>query len=162
ERRSLRITFQLPSGTRSEALDEEVLAALQRAGCSNITYSPESGSERVLHAIKKRVRLEPMLKSMAPGTRPGAAVPVNIMIGLPEGRGGDLGEPLRFGLRLAWRGVAVPLFPFTPYPGTELYDDLRRAGRVGPVDEDFLAHLGYADFWKIRSYNRDVGPRELN
>jgi radical SAM superfamily enzyme YgiQ (UPF0313 family) len=46
ERRSLRITFQLPSGTRSEALDAEVLAALVRNGCSNLTYAPESGATR--------------------------------------------------------------------------------------------------------------------
>ncbi len=38
ERRQLRITYQLPGGTRSEALDREVLEALYRTGCRNITY----------------------------------------------------------------------------------------------------------------------------
>ncbi len=42
-RRDLHISYQLPSGTRSEALDAEVLAPLWRSGCRNLTYAPESG-----------------------------------------------------------------------------------------------------------------------
>ena len=42
--RGLRITWQLPSGTRSEALDEPVLRAMYRSGCRNVSYAPESGS----------------------------------------------------------------------------------------------------------------------
>ena len=54
--RGLRITWQLPSGTRSEALDEPVLRAMYRSGCRNVSYAPESGSERTLEAIKKKVQ----------------------------------------------------------------------------------------------------------
>ena len=43
--RGLQISWQLPSGTRCEALDAEALAALYRSGCRNLSYSPESGSE---------------------------------------------------------------------------------------------------------------------
>ncbi len=56
--RGLRITWQLPSGTRSEALDEPVLRAMYRSGCRNVSYAPESGSERTLEAIKKKVKLD--------------------------------------------------------------------------------------------------------
>src|SRR5262249_38566659 len=52
ERRGLDITYQLPTGTRSEVLDEEVLAALYRTGCRNICYAPESGSPETLARIK--------------------------------------------------------------------------------------------------------------
>jgi radical SAM superfamily enzyme YgiQ (UPF0313 family) len=52
ERRGLRITYQVPAGTRSEVLDREVLEALYRTGCRNITYAPESGSEPTLKRIK--------------------------------------------------------------------------------------------------------------
>ena len=52
--RACRITWQLPSGTRSEALDEPVLRAMYRSGCRNVTYAPESGSERTLDARSRR------------------------------------------------------------------------------------------------------------
>jgi pyruvate-formate lyase-activating enzyme len=35
-RAHLRVTWQLPSGTRSEALDEETLRAMYRSGCRNV------------------------------------------------------------------------------------------------------------------------------
>ena len=40
---SLDITWQLPSGTRSEAIDEEVAELLRRTGMINMAYAPESG-----------------------------------------------------------------------------------------------------------------------
>jgi len=40
----LKFTWQLPSGTRSEAIDDEVVDRLWRSGCRNMNYAPESGS----------------------------------------------------------------------------------------------------------------------
>lgn len=53
-RRNLPITYQLPSGTRSEAIDEEVVDLLYRSGCRNMNYAPESGSPDTLKAIKRK------------------------------------------------------------------------------------------------------------
>lgn len=58
------ITWQLPVGTRSEALDQEVLGLIFETGCRNITYAPESGSERMLKILKKKVKLPRMLASL--------------------------------------------------------------------------------------------------
>jgi radical SAM superfamily enzyme YgiQ (UPF0313 family) len=44
ERRRLTITYQLPSGTRSEALDEEVLAALYGPAAATSATRPESAA----------------------------------------------------------------------------------------------------------------------
>src|SRR5437016_2011046 len=44
ERRGMRFLWQLPSGTRSEAIDAEVASWLYRTGCRNLSYAPESGS----------------------------------------------------------------------------------------------------------------------
>src|SRR5262249_42887233 len=105
ERRNLRITYQLPSGTRSEALDAEVLSALWHSGCRNLTYAPESGSPRTLKDIKKKVRPERVLESMRLAKELGINVKANLMIGLPDERRRDLLHTLRFGLRAAWIGV---------------------------------------------------------
>ncbi|MCA9752446.1 MAG: cobalamin-dependent protein, partial [Gemmatimonadetes bacterium] len=47
-------TWQLPSGTRSEAIDDEVAQLMVKAGCRNFSYSIESGSVETLKIIKKR------------------------------------------------------------------------------------------------------------
>src|SRR5262249_23299666 len=67
------------------------------------------------------------------------------------------------GVRAAWLGVDdIPLFPFSPYPGTTLYDELRRDGRVPPPDDDYFAGLGYMDMAATSSVSRHIGARELS
>ncbi len=163
ERRGLRITFQLPSGTRSEALDDEVLTALYRSGCRNLTYAPESGSPEILRAIKKKAHPARVLASMRIAKRLGVNVKANLMIGFPDETRRDLFRTLRFGLHAAWIGVDdVPLFPFSPYPGNRVYDDLRADGTLPPPDDGYFARLGYMDVTLMSSVCRHIGTFELN
>ena len=48
ERTSPGLIWQLPVGTRAEALDREVLQRLYDTGCRNVTYAPEAGGKRIL------------------------------------------------------------------------------------------------------------------
>jgi len=163
ERRSVRITFQLPSGTRSEALDAEVLAALWRSGCRNLTYAPESASPRTLKDIKKKVHPERVLDSMRIAKELGVNIKANLMIGFPDETRRDLWQTIRFGIKAAWIGVDdIPLFPFSPYPGTALYEELRRDGTLPPPDDDYFAALGYMDVMRTATVCRNIGSLELN
>ena len=60
----INLKWSLPSGTRSEVLDEEVLALLKKSGCEYLAYAPESGSQRTLEIIKKQVHLDRMVESI--------------------------------------------------------------------------------------------------
>src|SRR4029079_7397179 len=80
ERRGLNITYQLPTGTRSEVLDEEVLRALYRTGCRNICYAPESGSPKTLARIAKKVELERMVRSIRAASKAGIVVKANLIV----------------------------------------------------------------------------------
>jgi radical SAM superfamily enzyme YgiQ (UPF0313 family) len=163
QRRGLRITYQLPSGTRSEALDATVLQALFDSGCRNITYAPESGSPRTLDRIKKKLKPERVLQSMRIAKRLGVNLKANLMIGFPGETRRDLLQTLGFGLRAAWLGVDdIPLFPFSPYPGSALYDELRVEGVIPPPDDDYFAGIGYMDMTSTPSMSRHIGTRELN
>jgi hypothetical protein len=65
--------------------------------------------------------------------------------------------------QLALTGIEdIPLFPFTPYPGTELFEDLKREARLPAMSNDYLAQLGYQDFTTTKSYNRWMSSAELN
>jgi anaerobic magnesium-protoporphyrin IX monomethyl ester cyclase len=162
ERRGLRLTYQLPGGTRSEALDREVLEALYRTGCRNITYAPESGSERTLKRIKKKVRLDRMLDSMKAAVAIGMVVKVNMIIGFPFETRRDILTTVRFCLKLARLGVEdIPIYLFSPYPGTELYEDLRRDGILPEMSNDYFADLTYNDVSRGTRLCAAVGPAEM-
>ncbi len=155
ERRGLDITWQLPSGTRSEALDAPVLEAMYRTGCRNITYAPESGSPATLDAIKKKVKLERLEESMRVAVRTGLNVKANIMIGFPHERLAHLRETLGFIWRMAKMGVHdVSVWSFSPYPGSELFDELRATGDLPDLSDDYYASLlSYSDVSGAVSYS---------
>ena len=161
--RGMRITWQLPSGTRSEALDEPVLRAMYRSGCRNVSYAPESGSKRTLGAIKKKVKLGHLEASMRSAVRVGLNVKANILIGFPDERVADLRETLRFILRMAHLGVHdVSVWTFSPYPGSELFERLRAAGRLPRLDDDYYASLlSYSDISSAVSYADRLGSAQL-
>jgi anaerobic magnesium-protoporphyrin IX monomethyl ester cyclase len=159
----VRIIWQLPSGTRSEALDAPVLRAMYRAGCRNVSYAPESGSRRTLHTIKKKVKLEHLAASMRAAVGVGLNVKANILIGFPDEQAGDLRQTLRFIWRMARTGVHdVSVWTFSPYPGSELFAQLRAAGRLPRLDDDYYASLlSYSDIAGAVSYAAALGSRQL-
>jgi radical SAM superfamily enzyme YgiQ (UPF0313 family) len=161
--RRLDITWQLPSGTRSEALDGEVLRAMYEAGCRNVSYAPESGSARTLRRIRKKVRLDRMLDSMREAVDIGLNVKANIILGFPGETIGDAFETLGFLVKMARAGVHdASVWAFSPYPGCVLYDELVSAGRIGPMDDDYFASLlAYSDLSFEISYDEHLPARFL-
>jgi radical SAM superfamily enzyme YgiQ (UPF0313 family) len=131
QRRGMQFTWQLPSGTRSEAVDREAAEAMYAAGCRNFCYAPESGSPAELRRMKKKVKLPALVQSLQGAIDAGLVTQASIIIGMPEQDGDDLLKTWRFTLALARRGLhALGVLVFAPYPGSEAYDRLAAAGRI--------------------------------
>jgi len=161
----IHLKWSLPSGTRSEALDEETLGLLRQTGCNYLVYAPESGSPRTLKRIKKQVSLEKLTRSALTAKRLGLTLRTNLIIGFPEETRIDVLRTVLFGLKLAIRGVdEVSINIFSPYPGTELFDGLQSAGKVELNDAYFLKLTSLnSDYTSINplTVNSAMGPREL-
>jgi radical SAM superfamily enzyme YgiQ (UPF0313 family) len=161
----LAITWDLPSGTRSEALDDEVLWSLHRSGCRRLTYAPESGSRATLARVKKRADPERMLASMRTAVHAGIEVKANMVVGFPDQTPREVLESLWYICRMAWAGVHdVAVFPFVPYPGSELYGRLVQEGRIprdGVAFESFLAGNVYNEVGGMRSWSDAIPSRVL-
>jgi radical SAM superfamily enzyme YgiQ (UPF0313 family) len=163
KRRNVSVTWQLPSGTRSEALDFETLTAIYETGCRLITYAPESGSERTLKAIKKMLKLERIIDSIRTAKRIGHTAKVNLVIGFPDERHGDILKTLWLSFKLALYGADdCNISIFSPYPGSELYERLRGEGKIPEPDDDYIISLlVYFDLTKTASYCEGVSGRSL-
>ena len=161
--RNYNITWQIPSGTRSEALDAETLPLLYRAGCRYLPYAPESGSSTVLKRIKKRVKLDRMKESMHEAVRAGLSVKCNVIVGFPGETTEEALETIRFCWDLAAIGVDdVNVGPFCPYPGSELFDSLKAQGKIGEMNDDFFDMLAmYSDLSRTNSWSENIKDREL-
>ncbi len=161
----LPITWRLPSGTRSEALDEEVLRAMVASGCEAIVYAPESGSPRTLARVRKKVTPERMLASMRAAVRAGMHVRGHFIMGMPGQSPSEVAETFRFIARMAWVGVHdVNSYFFYPYPGSEMYRALVARGDIDPSSpayDELLAGACFTDFKAIRSWSEYFSPRAL-
>lgn len=159
----LEFTWQLPSGTRSEVIDAEVAGLLAASGCRNMSYAPESGSPTVLTRIKKQVDLDRMKSSMRDAVASGINCKANIIMGFPGETHRELRETLRFCVELAVLGLHdLSVTAFAPYPGSELFEELQREGRIGALDDDFFFSLGaYSDLSRAVSWSEHVSDRAL-
>lgn len=159
----LKFTWQLPTGTRSEAIDDEVARLLWATGCRNITYAPESGSPSELQRIKKKVKLDAMKRSMRACTRHGIYVKANIVFGFPGQTKRELWESMRFIMAMAALGVRdTMVYLFCPYPGSEMYRELRAAGRIGEPDDAYFTALAcYTDLSRGSSWSEHLSARQL-
>jgi radical SAM superfamily enzyme YgiQ (UPF0313 family) len=139
--RDLGVTWKTAAGTRSEALDRELLQLMARSGCDELILAPESGSRRVLQVTRKRIDLENVLDvvRMVRDDRIPITVSAFMVIGFPEERLRDVLETYRYLLRMVWAGFSIVfLNRFAAYPGSEYYADALREGRVELRDAYFL------------------------
>lgn len=153
--RKLNITWQLPSGTRSEALDDEVTRLLYESGCRNLSYAPESGSPETLKRIKKKINPNRMIASMKSSIRNNINIKANIIVGFPGERLKNIFETYKFIARMAVVGVGdVGVWTFSAYPGSEIFSDLQKQKRLPPFRDDyFTSLLSYSDLRNVVSWN---------
>jgi radical SAM superfamily enzyme YgiQ (UPF0313 family) len=160
--RRLDITWSLPVGTRSEAIDGEVPALLMASGCHHVTYAPESGSEDILKSIEKRVHLDHLERSSKDSLAAGMKVCLFLIIGFPQESMEDMRKTFRFIRRMAKLGVhEVAVSTFVPLPGTQLFDE---TGKIAPivVDDEYCYWMAAAtSLWTVRSWNPRFGDRRL-
>lgn len=155
EREGLVITWQIPAGTRSEAIDYEVAAALKKAGCVNITYAPESGSQEMLKSIKKKVTPERMLHSIDQSYKAGLDIKLNIMLGYPDERISDIMRTSWFLIKASYYGAtdASPSM-FSPYPGSALFKELEERKELTLNDQYFYSIVYSQSLHHFKNYNR--------
>jgi len=137
---NIKINWSLPSGTRSEVLDEELLILLKKTGCNYLVYAPESGSRKTLKMIKKRMLLENLTSSVLTAERKGIICRVNLIIGFPSETWQEVFQTILYGLKMSIKGVNdVPLFIYSPYPGSELFHDLIASKKLDINDDYFFS-----------------------
>ncbi len=130
-----------------------------------MVYAPESGSERTLQKIKKLIHLPKFVESILEAKRQGLTLRTNLIIGFPSETWWDVAQTLWFGLKMSAQGVDdVPLYIFSPYPGTEIFNDLCAENRVELNDAYFLNLTSLNGAYvttDVISFNSNINARLL-
>lgn len=122
---NLGLKWNCPYGVRLDSLDEAMVRAMERAGCTGLSLGIESGSNRILKQIKKSLTVERATEQVWLLRRCSSIVLQGFfMLGFP----GETREEMEQTIALA-RVLPLDLAIFSvwwPAPGTELYADLCR------------------------------------
>jgi radical SAM superfamily enzyme YgiQ (UPF0313 family) len=160
--RDLDITWQLPSGTRSEAIDEEVAHLLRRTGMINMAYAPESGSEETRELVKKRMHEDRLFDSIRAAVSADLNVSVFLVVGFPHDRAEHLEQNLPFLEKLAELGITdIAVAFYMALPGTQIFNSLYDSGKI-KIDETYFRHiLASTSLWSTSTYCEEMSNIEL-
>lgn len=116
------------AAARVDLVDEATLRLMKRAGCVHISFGLESGSQSMLDAMNKRVKVEQSERAIEIVRRAGFQPHGSFIIGYP----GETRETLAVTLDFIQRTKLPPVkfFFATPYPGTRLYEIARQRGLI--------------------------------
>jgi radical SAM superfamily enzyme YgiQ (UPF0313 family) len=102
---------------RVDTVNPEVLAKLKEAGCDWLCYGIESGNQRILDIVKKKITLDMIRESVKMAKDAGINVLASFILGLPGETKETLVESMDFARELdTYYGFHV----LAPFPGTEV------------------------------------------
>jgi radical SAM superfamily enzyme YgiQ (UPF0313 family) len=127
--RNLNISWQAIS--KVNAVDEEVLRWMRKAGCVQISYGIESGDETIRRKLRKDIDEAQIARAFDLTVRYGILARAYFIYGAPGESDATIDATLALIEKI--RPLAAIFYIMTLFPGTTMYDDyLRRAG----VDDD--------------------------
>ena len=110
-------------GIRLDLLDKEILSLMEKSGCYLLTVGIESGSQRILDHMKKKLTLD-LIKEKITLIKTTTHIKIigNFILGYPLEKEEDIYKTIRIAKSLPLSGANF--FPFHPTPGTEIFDKL--------------------------------------
>jgi len=151
---------------RYDNLDEELLQLMKQANCCGLYFGLESGSNRVLKSIDKRITVDQILRVSKMVYDNGIPTASSVLMGLPGETKEDMEETLKIMKR-----VKADLFDvnsFTPLPGTSLYDAMSEEAKksidwrkvsLKSFDSYFSESVSQDDFRKYISRAYEIANR---
>ena len=143
---------------RVDALRDEDVALMRRAGCHLIKFGVESGDQAVLDRMGKGIRLEQTRAAFQMCRRHGVDAHAHVMLGCPGETRATLDATLEFVLQLDAATASFGIF--TPFPGTAVFDEVaRRHPEIGDGSAAEIGPLHVTEFYN-RSFT-ELTPAEL-
>jgi len=135
---------------RTDQMDRDVLREFADNGCNYIFYGIETGSERILKQLNKKVSLDNIREVVAMTHDIGIKSAAGVMYDLPGETMDDFRQTVRLIKKLS---ILVRFSAVQPYPGTQIYDYARENNRVHFPDDT----LGWTHF----DYDNPQGLSEI-
>lgn len=132
---------------RVNLVDEVLLTTMKKAGCVAVGYGVESGSQTILNNMNKRETVNQSENALRMTVDAGLLPIVQMMYGYPGESKETLNETVNFFKKVPYLGyeginIAVNFSPTTPLPGSKLYTEAVKTGKIQNEHEYLLSLEG--------------------
>jgi anaerobic magnesium-protoporphyrin IX monomethyl ester cyclase len=148
--KNLIIPWSTPSGIRANLVNKNLLTKMKESGCYRVAFGVEVGTQEMLKRIDKGLTLEQIRNAFRLCAEVGLETVAFFMMGNP----GDTEESMEATIKFA-KELNPDYAQFnstTPYPGTRLFDLIKKDGKLLVTDwSSYSVHTktGFFEYGKI-------------
>lgn len=124
--------------TRADRITPEILAVMKNAGCYQINIGVESGSEKILKKIQKGESLQTIKQAFNIAKKYKIQTLAYFIMGFPFEIKDDIEKSIQLMNEIKPDLICWSIY--TPYPGTEIYESLLKAGIITNPDWSLFFH----------------------
>lgn len=141
----LELSWSLPSGIRIDTLDAEMLTRMESAGCYSLALGIEFGTDRMMQLTKKGLTIAEIRRKIELFRRSRIKTTGFFLFGIPGETYEEMKKTLEFALELPLDRAQFN--NFMPLPGSSLWEELGKSGRLDSVEWDrmFVHDVAYCD-----------------
>ncbi len=159
KRRKLDIIFRI-LGLRVDTVDRDILRAYKEIGCYMINYGFESGSQKILNIIDKRVTIQQNRDAALWTHEAGIYTPPQIILGMPGETNETIQETIDFLKSLNFDFKQYKWTYALPTPGSHLYNYAKLTGAIEDEDK-YLYSLGEIEGTSVPHVKLTEGEDEV-
>lgn len=132
--------------TRLDLIDDDLLSSMKKSGCNRVAVGIESGDDKILELINKKLNKEQIREKVQVLKRSGIFWTGYFLIGMPIETKESVYDTLKFMKELDPPYAAVGVYK--PYPGTKLYEKAKSLDLIThDVDNDYFFRTSPVDYF---------------
>jgi len=142
------------ANVRSDAINEPILRLMKKAGCVQLGYGFESGSQRILDLMNKKSKIETNFAAGRLTKKIGIRILANMIMGMPTETKEEIIASFRFLERL--EPEFTGLFKLIPLPATQIWEYLEKKQKAPKDFKDYDFLITSFNFTKVddKTFNR--------
>jgi radical SAM superfamily enzyme YgiQ (UPF0313 family) len=114
--------------SRVNTMSEDILYWMRKAGCIQISYGVESGSEKIRHFLNKKITAEKIEKAFTMTVKYGILPRAYFIYGCPGENRKTVQETLDLIKRI--KPLVIHFFVLSLFPGTRLYEEYQKRMKI--------------------------------
>ncbi len=142
--------------TRVDAVDQELLQTMADNGCLTVWFGVESGSEKILGEMHKKINRDQIRQAFKMSQKTGMMTVASAVLGFPGETEETAWETINFINSL--NPDDIGFYIATPYPGTPMYDTVVKNGwlRITDFNKYDTAHPTFETPWLSMQKLHDI------